>query len=160
MTRNILVDPPPPCVIWWHCRKSPLPLECHVLFEWPLIKRDVYVQIWNVFSVTENEIVREKKRNSILLWRPLGIITKLAIYGQGKAFISLFLHRSNRKLVFMHKSELSFCNSLHLCNKFVSLYIILFPSFLWFSLFLFFLAFFLFLWLFSFPLSICQVKAW
>jgi len=27
--------PPSPCDIWWHC-SAPPPLECHVLFEWPL----------------------------------------------------------------------------------------------------------------------------
>jgi len=40
MTSDILVDPHPPCVIWWHCRDPPAPLECHVLFEWPLIHTD------------------------------------------------------------------------------------------------------------------------
>jgi len=28
---------PSPCVIWWHCRDPPL--ECHVLFEWPLTEQ-------------------------------------------------------------------------------------------------------------------------
>ncbi len=43
--RDILAyfwPPSPPCVILWHCREYPSPLECHVLFEWPLI-----VWVWN-----------------------------------------------------------------------------------------------------------------
>ncbi len=33
---------PSPCVVWWHFRDPPPPLECQVLFEWPLVFFDSF----------------------------------------------------------------------------------------------------------------------
>jgi len=36
MKRDILIDAPPPPVSFGDTVATPTPLECHVLFEWPL----------------------------------------------------------------------------------------------------------------------------
>jgi len=36
MSRDTLVNPLPPLVLFVDSVANPLPLECHVLFEWPL----------------------------------------------------------------------------------------------------------------------------